>query len=133
PLEPGLLAATFAGENRIIVNEALRADSLAGIAALLAHEAYHAAAQGCHPPFTPSVCHDEELAAYSWEASVYRHIPADFRGAADLDRVIAEVERRWEAGQLQEWVTADPYYRRAYFPLAAAVHGVMAGLARAAR
>ncbi len=94
----------------------LQKASLASLAALIAHEAHHAA---YHQPCLVRTCMkeliDEETAAFSWTAGVYESIPDRFKGKTELDQFNKEIVTRWHQKTLLEYVILSTGYQKQFF------------------
>ena len=83
PLPPGAGGAYDAAADRIILADAVRFEPPGVLAALLAHEVYHAViakSAGAH------ACLDEETYAFSWQASTWSYLPDHWRGRTSWSR-----------------------------------------------
>lgn len=95
--------------NRIVVNQAIQRDSLGVLAAVLAHETYHAVA----PLPTNAVdCFEEEIAAYTWEARAWQALPSQFRSSSQHGRWNDELVHAVASGTIRGIVLTEPDYRR---------------------
>ena len=102
--------------NGIFVHEAMLREPTAVLAAVMAHEVYHAAqgTAGANTRDGAGDCFEEEMQAYAWEAATWARLPrggAATTYARQLDRLV----ERWRARTLRDFVVTLPLYHRQCF------------------
>jgi len=114
PVVAGPLAAGFEGvyipnEKRVIINEHLLADGLPPLAAVAAHEVFHASQafrrQG--KGVDPAGCLEEEQAAFRWTAETYDRLRVYGPPNAGYDGIV----QSWKQGKLRDVVLLQPAYQ----------------------
>jgi hypothetical protein len=91
--------------NRITLNDTVRGETPGVIAALLAHEVYHAVVVRS---IRQSECLDEEQYAFSWQASTWAYLPEPWRGRGRWAHWHDHVAGAWRDRTLAETVVALP-------------------------
>jgi hypothetical protein len=93
--------------NSITINSAL-ADDPGSLAAVLAHEVYHAVT----PKDDSSAgCFLEEVAAFTWQSSTWSALPTPRRLSSVWGRFNDALVRAWRAGRVDDFVLTASAYR----------------------
>lgn len=105
PYEAG--GAYDAASDRIVLNDAVRYEPPGVIAALLAHEVYHAVIA----KFAGSAaCLSEETYAFSWQAATWSYLPERWHGRTSWSRWHDYLAGAWRDGALPAAVDSLPGY-----------------------
>jgi hypothetical protein len=96
------------GNKTITIATSLMGATTSELAAILAHEATHAAQV---PARTAAQCLANEADAYANEARVWSLVPHSY-GRSRLASTLDEVESAWRAHRLADYVAGQPLYQR---------------------
>jgi hypothetical protein len=101
--------ATTPGRNTMRLNRLLQRETLGVLAAVLAHEAYHAVA-----PVAPgeAACLAAEVAAYGWEGATWAAMPAHWRSTSGRGLWEQTLARAWQNNDLAQFVHGNAGYRQ---------------------
>jgi hypothetical protein len=107
PLPPGAGGAYYADADRIVLSTAVRYEPPGVLAALLAHEVYHAVVA----KFSGSAaCLSEETYAFSWQAATWSYLPDRWHGRTSWSRWHDYLVSSWRDGALPAAVESLPGY-----------------------
>jgi hypothetical protein len=107
PLPPGAGGAYVADADRIVLSNAVRFEPPGVLAAVLAHEVYHAVVA----KFAGSAaCLSEETYAFSWQAATWSYLPDRWHGRTSWSRWHDYLVGEWRAGTLPAAVESLPGY-----------------------
>ncbi len=97
----------------VVISSRLRPDSPSVVAAILAHELYHAALASPADRIGEP-CIQEELAATEWSILIWTRLPRESASqpSGEEDR-LDDLARLKDWGRLEEWVRGAPVYREA--------------------
>jgi hypothetical protein len=112
PLDADTVGEFTPADQRIRINQAVIDEDPRAVAAVLAHETYHAAMGSTFPNTREGSanCLGEEIIAHRWEASTFDRIPA--RGTpTPLSASEEQLVSLWRQQQLQAVVLLDPGYQ----------------------
>ena len=87
------------GPNRITISESNRSEPLSVLAAVVAHEVYHAVSGRDSPEAAD--CLEEEMAAFAWQAGVWAPFRAALGWVGNDDTLTAG--ERWQEALYQAW------------------------------
>jgi hypothetical protein len=93
----------------ITISERLRQEPLQVVAAVLAHEIYHAATTDATRD--SETCYQNEVGAFTWESQVWRNLPRPDTATSYTrfeDRLVQIVD----SGRIEEFVRSSPSYQR---------------------
>jgi hypothetical protein len=113
-IEWGQLPGGAAGQyqtslNRITVGRTLEQEGFGVLAAVLAHEAYHAVREDGEGT---AACYAEEADAAAWTAREWSSLPARWRTSGDWGDVLDALVRAWHDQRLAQRVSDSPGYQR---------------------
>lgn len=106
---PAVIGGQFSpAENRISINADLAPEPTSVLAATLAHEVYHAAADTM---VDAAGCFEEEMAAFAWEAAMWEHARLGNETSSGA-RSHDALNQMWRNRGLQTHVLTSPIYQQ---------------------